>query len=113
MFMFRNFAATADGVWTFIIIFKLDLARPTRGPLGAPRGAEFGFREFARLVLSAFVPLLSHATDVRLEGCAVPVAAELPGPGFRTFLVGPFWPASLDGSLLIRMLRAMLEVVAL
>jgi hypothetical protein len=34
-----KFAATADGVWTFITIFKVDLGRPARGPVGAPRGA--------------------------------------------------------------------------
>lgn len=74
--------------------------------MGAPRRAAFGFRELARLVFSAFEPLLSHTLGVGFEDGAVSATAELPGPGprftfaasFRIFLVDPLLLSLSDGS---------------
>jgi hypothetical protein len=87
MFIYPKFAATADGLWTFVTIFKLDLARPSRGPVGTPCGAWLGVRRFTKLVLSAFEHLLSHTLGARVEDCAVTAPAVLLEPGSRAALV--------------------------
>jgi hypothetical protein len=109
MFMFLKFAATADGVWTFVIIFKVDLGRPALGPMGAPCGACDGVRKAMKLFLNVFELALSQAL-----GAFPGVIAELPEPGFgaalfvdlRTTLVGALRSTSFAGSSSYPMLAA-------